>query len=140
MTYALNWLVPDRILYVTVYRDTPIRDWGAIQMEIVRQLESVPSPAHVIIDTEPKINLNDVNDFRALSGLKPIQSMNLFRLVIIQDNIMVRFFSALAIQVFAPSIPYDTKQNFDEAIATLQSYDPSLKQLTFEKPDYVLRR
>jgi hypothetical protein len=129
MSYSIHWLVPERILYVHVPADVPMTAWGAIQTEILAQIALGKAPVHQIIDTELSPNVTTIKDIKGVSGLRPVNHPKMGWVMILQHNVVVRFFATVALQLFTPQVKYEMVSDYSHAIEALKHRDDSLKAL-----------
>jgi hypothetical protein len=133
--YRIEWLIPERVLYVGVPKGVGINRWGAIQADMYAYMAAGRAPVHMIIeaDLDPKLATN-INDIRRVSGLKRMRSDKLGWTLIVQNHILVRLFGTVAIQVVGASSKYQFFSSFDAAVEMLKHMDSSLAEAAFVHP------
>jgi hypothetical protein len=128
MSFEINWLINERVVYINVAGDIEMHDIQELGHAFKDLYAQGVPPIYVLLD------MNKVK--RAPISLEQIQKINTdtFResmAFVLASNSTARFVASLVVQIISRN--YQFVDNFDAALAYLYKVEPGLQQLQVNK-------
>jgi hypothetical protein len=123
MSYAVKWLLENRIVYILNTGVGTADDVVDSMREAIAMMASIDAPVHIIIDGQTEKNDIGLGDLLTIMRSTP-RSPNIGWAVYVSENKMNRFFGSMASQIAGAQTKAFT--TLPEAIAFLQHIDQGL--------------
>lgn len=126
-----RWLVPDRVVYLSISGDITPEDFEALNDRKVSLIDAGKAPVHMIYQMK---NVNLIDHRPSTEGLKRILNTEKLGWYVAIDADLSAVRRALGRIALAFSrMRWRVVTSFDEAAAFIKKKDPSLQDVPFDK-------
>lgn len=126
MVYELNWLIPARVLEMTMAGDVEINEMQEMYQEHMQMVRDEGiAPVHVLIDAHAITNIK--MKVKQINSVWDPTATDLFGwTIIVTDNRFMKFLTTIFSKVTGSQ--FKTVANYEEALAILTKQVPELAQ------------